>query len=230
VGKLMMDSHQATRYPEAETLCKQALHLYRKVEASHGTLRRATARVAAGKLADKAAPAGLYDTLINLGQLYGFMQKHDDALQVHQEALQEVRADIAHASTPQLPRILTPMGQMNISQYNSQITNGAKGDKGKCTGAKALLEEALSVQRALLQDERALLQDDCDDIESERMALCYHQMAFIGHEQADAIRKQVDMQSTHTHFPRIFTLFLPFCCPCHGISAWDQFLTLLLVL
>jgi len=82
VGRLMMHSVQAAKYPEAETHFKQALHLYRKVEACRGTLRGATARAAAGKLADKAADEGLYDALTDLGQLYGFMRKHDDELQV----------------------------------------------------------------------------------------------------------------------------------------------------
>jgi len=115
-------------------------------------LRRAAARAAAGKLADKA-PEGLYPTLVHLGHLYGLKGKHDDALQLYQEALDEVRSDIAHASTPrlqgQLSRILTVTGQIYISQYNSQITNGAKRDTGKCTAAKSLLEEALSIQRTL---------------------------------------------------------------------------------
>jgi len=44
------------------------------------------------------------------------------------------------------------MGHMYISQYDSQITNGAKGDKGTCTGANVLCNEALSIQRALSQD------------------------------------------------------------------------------
>jgi len=67
VGMLMMDSHQDAKYKEAETHCKQALHLYRKVEASRGTLRGPAARAAVDKLADKAAPEGLHDTLIDLG-------------------------------------------------------------------------------------------------------------------------------------------------------------------
>ena len=152
VGKLMMDSLKPAKYQEAETHCRQALHLHRKVEASRGTLRGAAARAAA-ELADKAAPEGLYPTLVDLGHLYGLICKHDDALQLYQEALDEVRSDIAHASTPrlqgQLSRILTVTGQMYISQYNSQITNGAKRHTGKCTAAKSLLEEALSIQRTL---------------------------------------------------------------------------------
>jgi len=36
---LKMHSLQPAKYPEAATHCKQALHLYRKVKASHGTLR-----------------------------------------------------------------------------------------------------------------------------------------------------------------------------------------------
>jgi len=131
------------------------LHLHPKVEASRGTLCGATARAAAGNLADKAGDEGLYDTLVDFGQLYRLMCKHDNELQVYQEALQEMRGDIAHASTRQLQgqlsRILTAMGQMYISQYKSQITNGAKEGKGKCASAKALLEEALSIQRALPQ-------------------------------------------------------------------------------
>ena len=152
VARLMVQSLQAAKHQEAETHFKQALHLYRKVEASRGTLRGATARAAAGKLADKAARAGLYSALIDLGQLYSFMCQHDDELHMYQEALQEVRGDIAHASTPRhFSRTLTAMGIWYLRQYNSQISNGAKGDKGRCTGAKALLEEALSIQRALSQ-------------------------------------------------------------------------------
>ena len=96
----MMQSHQAAKYQEAETHFKHALHLSRKVEASRGMLRGATARAAAGKLADKAAYEGLYDTLVDLGQVYSSMRKQDDELQAHQEALKEVRSDIVHASTP----------------------------------------------------------------------------------------------------------------------------------
>jgi len=99
------------------------------------------ARAAAGKLADKAADEGPHGAIVDLGRLYGLMRKNDDELQVYQEALEEVRGDIAHASTPQLEiqlsRILTQVGQMYMSQYRSQITNGAKGDKRKCTGASA---------------------------------------------------------------------------------------------
>ena len=43
--------------------------LSHKVEASRGKLHGAAARAATGKLADKAAPEGLYDMLINLGVL-----------------------------------------------------------------------------------------------------------------------------------------------------------------
>ena len=97
--------------------------------------------------------------MVNLGHLYGLMSKNDDELQVYQEALQEVRGDIVHASTPQLrihlSNILSGMSQMYLSQYDSQITNGAMGDKDKCNGAKALPEEALSIQRALLEQELA---------------------------------------------------------------------------
>jgi len=223
VGMLMMDSHQAARYQEAVTHSKQALHLYRKVEASRCTLRGAAARAAAGKLADKAAPEGLYGALVNLGQLYGFMRKHDDELQVYQEALEEVRGDIAHASTPQfetelsteLSRILSAMGKMLVGQYYSQITNGAKGDKGKCTEAKALLVEALSIQRALLKygmaadtlkilaaahgflemfdEARSSLKQAldltrlCDGEESEEVATCHQRMVFVCQEQVKAI-------------------------------------------
>ena len=222
VGRLMLKSHQAAKYKAAVTHFKQALHLYRKTEASHGTLCGATARAAAGKLADKAAPEGLYDTLIDLGQLYGSMREHDDELQVHQEALQEVRVDIVHASTPQLEihlsNILSAMGHMYISQYDSQITNG---DKGKCTDANALLEEALSIQRALSRygmaadiltilasvhgylemfDEarntlkQALdLTRRCHGEESAKVAVCHQRMACNCEEQVEAIIKQLSM-------------------------------------
>jgi len=225
VCKLMMDSLQAAKYPDAETHCKQALYLHRKVEASRGTLRGAAARAAVGKLADKAAPEGLYAVMVNRGQLSGLMCKNDDALQVYQQALQEVRGDIVHASTPQLQihlsSILSAMGQMYISQYIRQITSGAKGDKSKCTDAKALLEEALSIQRALLRygmaadtlifltsahgylemfdEARSTLKQAldltrrCDGKESEEVAACHQQMAIICQEQVQAIKKQVSM-------------------------------------
>ena len=157
------------------------------------------------------------------------MCQHDGELQVYQEALQEVRGDIAHASTSQLDiqlsRILTTMGQMYISQYSSQITNGAKGDKGKCTGAKALLEEALSIQCALSQygmvaqtlrilasahgnlamfeEARSTLKQALDltrrydGEESKELALCLQEMACICQEQVKVIIKQLSM---HTEY------------------------------
>jgi len=84
-----------------------------------------------------------------------------------------------------------------------------------------VLEEALSIQRTLSQDCMAAdtlivlasahgyleifdevrstliqaldLTRRCDGEESQRMALCHHQMAFICHKQADENRKQVYM-------------------------------------
>jgi tetratricopeptide (TPR) repeat protein len=221
----MIFSLQSAEYQDAETHFKQALHLYRKVEASRGTLHGAAARAAAGKLADKAAPEGLYGVIIDLGQLYGCMRKDYDELQVYQEALDEVRVNIAHASSPQLQGHLSnglaAMGQMYIRQYYSQITNGAKEDKGKCTVAIALCEEALSIQRALSQDgitadtlttlasahgclemfdgarsalkEALNLSSCCDGEESTRVASFHHKMASICYEQVNAIRAQLGM-------------------------------------
>jgi len=230
VGRLMMASLQPAKYQEAETHFKQALHLYRKVEASRGMLRGAAARAAAGKLAAKAAQhKGLYGALIDLGQLHGLMCKNDNELQVYQEALQEVRGDIAHASTPQLQghlsRILTAMGKMCLNQYSSQITNGAEGDKGKCTGAKSLLEEALSIQCALAQygmaaqtliilasghgylemfdEARSTLKQAldltrrCHGKEIEEVATCHEEMAIICREQVKAIIKLLWMHMEH---------------------------------
>ena len=130
---------------------------------------------------------------------------------MYQEVLQEVRGDKAHASTPQLQRhlsnILSAMGHMYIRQYRSQIANGAKGDKRKCTDANALLEEALSIQCAFSQDGMAAdtltvldsahgylemfdearrtlkqaldLTRRCDGDESSQMASYHQQMAII---------------------------------------------------
>jgi len=225
VGRLMMASLQAAKYQEAETHFKQALHLYRKVEASRGTLRGAAARAAAGKVAGKAADEGLYSAIVDLGRLAGLMCMHDDELQVYQEVLEEVRGDIAHASTPrlekQLSRILSAMGQMYISQYNNQIAHGAKGDKGKCTVAKALLGEALGIQRALSQDGMAAdtlqilasahgylemfdearstlkqaldLTRRCHGEESAAVASCHQKMVCICQQQVQAITKQLSM-------------------------------------
>jgi len=77
VGRLLMVSLQPAKYQESETHFKQALHLHRKVEASRGTLLGAAARAAAGKLAEKAADEGLYDTLVVFSHLYGLMCKNE---------------------------------------------------------------------------------------------------------------------------------------------------------
>jgi len=204
---------------------KQMLHLYRKVEASRGTLSGTSTRAAAGKLADKTADEGLYATLIDLGQLYSFMRKKDNTLQLYQEALDEVRCDIAHASIFQLQMllssILSAMGQLYIIQYNSQITNLAEGDKGKCTVAKVLLEEAISILRTHSQDgmaadtltvlpsthsnlemyngarstltEALYFSCRCHGEESTRVASCHQRMASICQQQAQAIIEQVGM-------------------------------------
>ena len=108
VGWLMMDSLQPAKFQEAETHFKQALHLHRKVEASCCMHRGAVTWAA-----NKAADEGLYATLDNLGDFYGFMRKNDDELQVYQEALDEVRGDITQASTPQL--------EMHLSNILSDI-------------------------------------------------------------------------------------------------------------
>jgi len=163
--------------------------------------------------------------MFNLGQLYGFTSKNNDELQVLQEALDEVRGDFLHASTLQLQvylsTILTIMGKMHVSQYSSQIANVASGDKGKCTVAIALCEEALSILRTHLQygmaaqtltvlasahsnfdmfdEARSTLKEALDlscrynGKESTEVAVCHQRMAFICQEQAEAIRKQVDM-------------------------------------
>jgi len=238
VGRLMLESHQAAKYQEAETHFTQALHLYRKAKASCGTLRGAAARAAAGKLADKAADDSLYDTLICLGYLYCCMIRYNDALQVYQEVLDEVRGDIAHSSSPQLEillsRILTAMGHMYVSQYHSQIANGAKGDKGKCTDAKALLEESLSIQHALSQygmaadtlqslasvhgylemfdEARSTLKKAldfarrCYGKESAGVAACHQEMAIICQEQVQAIKAQLRMHMEYmlTHSMRLY--------------------------
>jgi len=53
------------------------------------------------------------------------------------------------------PGFSLPWAKYTFNQYDSQITNETKGDKGKCTAAKALLEEALSLLRAHSQDDMA---------------------------------------------------------------------------
>ena len=117
-------------------------------------------------------------------------------------------------------RILLLTDQMNLSQYNSQITNGAEGDTGKCTAARGALEEALSILRVHLQDgmaaqillllasthscldmfdgARRTLQEAldlthrCDGEESTQVASYHQQIAIICHKQADTIIPQVD--------------------------------------
>ena len=149
---------------------------------------------------------------------------------MYQEVLDEVRGDIAHAGTPglqlHLSNILTAMSQMHLSQYDSQNTNRAegdraKGDKSKCTVANALLEEALSIQRAhtqyglaaqtltllasshgnleMFDEARSTLKEAinlsscCDGKESTTVASCHNRMASICHAQATAIRAQSEI-------------------------------------
>jgi len=139
------------------------------------------------------------------------MRTNGNALQVYKEALGEVRSNIAHASTLQLQmllsRILSDMGKVHISQYDSPIANGPKGDKGKCTNAKALCEEALSILYSLSQygmtvdtltilasvhgylemfdEARSTLKEaldltcNCHGEESTEGASCHQEMAFI---------------------------------------------------
>jgi len=70
---------------------------------------------------------------MDLGHLYGLKCQYDDALQLNQEALDEVHSDIAHArcavmlrmlQAPQLSSILRAMGEIYLGQYSNQITNG----------------------------------------------------------------------------------------------------------
>jgi len=156
VGGLMGRSLRPTVYSQAVLHCQQALHLHRKVETSRGTLRGAAVRAAAGKLADKVASCGLYDTLRQLGDIYRFQAKDVDALQVFQEVLGEVRSDNAQESTLQLQaklaEILHLTGSVYLDQYNNQINSRAKADKGKCSAAKALLEEGLVICREIKSD------------------------------------------------------------------------------
>jgi len=156
MARLIMEKLQVATFDEAETHCKQALHLHRNVEASRVTLRGDAARAAAGKLADKAARSGLFETLINLGEIYNLRHKNDDALQVYQEALEEVRSDIAHASTPLLQTYLwsslAAIGGTYVKQHNRRMLDGVKGDKHKCVAAIALLEEALGILHINQQD------------------------------------------------------------------------------
>ena len=150
-----MHTHMHTH---AHTHCK-------KVEASRDKLRGAVAREAARKLAPKADPHGLYCTLFDLGQVYGFMSKYDDELQVYQQTLDEVRNDVAHA-TPELQalqsNILGTMGNVYIKKYESQTNNAAVngvqayGDKVNCITAKALFKESLNIVRTLRDSDSAV--------------------------------------------------------------------------
>ena len=61
----------------------------------------------------------LDDTLVNLGQLYGFANKNNNELHVYQEALDAVLRNIAHTSMSQLQiqlsRIFAAMGKMYLN-------------------------------------------------------------------------------------------------------------------
>jgi len=98
---------------------------------------------------------------------------------------------------------------------------GAKGDKGKCTAARTLMKEALSIQRALSLDWMAaqtleslasahsdleMFDEDRSTIkqaldlarcyhseESKEVVACHQRMTCIGREQVKSIRAQVDM-------------------------------------
>ena len=229
VGGLMGRSLRPTVYSQAVLHCQQALHLHRKVETSRGTLRGAAVRAAAGKLADKVASCGLYDTLRQLGDIYRFQAKDVDALQVFQEVLGEVRSDNAQESTPQLQaklaEILYVTGSVYLDQYNHQINSRAKADKGKCSAAKALLEEGLVICREVKSDNGAAdslrllasayshlgmhdeargtlkealdLTCSCVGQMTAEVAACHEQMAFICQKQADEIRQQVNIHKEY---------------------------------
>jgi len=202
------------------THLQQALHLYHKAETSRCTLSGAAASAATGKLADKAALDGPHDTLRVLANVYHLMKKNGDALQVFQKTLQDVRSDIAQESTVILDEILLDMGRLYHDQCNIEIEIGAKVDRGKCSAAKALFEEALVIRRDLKRNRTAaetlmLIASLYSNLEMYDEARCslkealdftrrclgkerpdlvdYHQrMAFICQKQACELREQVN--------------------------------------
>jgi len=148
VGNLVRGAVQALHYPMAEKHYQKALKIHRRLAQR-----------------DKSTNTGIQEffsilTLEDLGQLYKFWNRWDDALEVFQEALESLRRNMrSHGSNPasldSLAGILLSQGNIYNRQYNSQ---GRGPDKAKCLAAKALVEEALAIHRtaSLQTDEFSL--------------------------------------------------------------------------
>ena len=142
VGDLLLYTLHADNFPAAEQHLKQALELCRKLSALK-------------KQGGLGADAGIHVdgsilTLVSLGKLYQNSHKPADAVQVYQEARDSLCDNMhLHGSTPHrqetLALILSAQGEM----YNEQYDREPGPDKSKCLAARALVEEAVAINRAL---------------------------------------------------------------------------------
>jgi len=142
VGDLMRDSLQAGNFPAAEQHLKQALELLRKLSALE-------------KQGGFGADTGIQvdnsiDTLLSLGQLYRNWNKFGDAVQAYQEARDSLRNNMrAHGSNPDRQQILAGILSCQGEMYNEQYDREPGPDKSQCLAARALVEEAVDINRAL---------------------------------------------------------------------------------
>jgi len=97
-----------------------------------------------------------------------------DKLQVYQDALDEVRGEIAHASSPHLVKILAS-AHSHLNMFDE---------------ACSTLKEALDLSRR------------CDDKKSTEVASRYEGMAIMCQEQARAIIAKVD-SDMHIHVDQL---------------------------
>jgi len=142
VGDLLLYTLHADIFPAAEQHLKQALELCRKLSALK-------------KQGGLGADAGIHVdgsilTLVSLGKLYQNSHKPADAVQVYQEARDSLCDNMhLHGSTPHrqetLALILSAQGEM----YNEQYDREPGPDKSKCLAGRALVEEAVAINRAL---------------------------------------------------------------------------------
>ena len=142
VGDLMMNTLHAGNFPAAEQHLKQALELYRKLSAL-------------AKQGGLGADTGIFldnsiATLFSLGHLHRNWNKFGDAVQAFQEARDSLRDNMrAQGSTSDRQEILALILSAQGEMYNEQYGREPGPDKSKCLAARALVEKAVAINRAL---------------------------------------------------------------------------------
>ena len=89
-------------------------------------------------------------TLLNLGHLFRNWNKFGDAVQAFQEARSSLRDNMhTHGSTLNRQQTLAGILSYQGETYNELYGREPGPDKSKCLAARALVEEAVAINRAL---------------------------------------------------------------------------------